>query len=437
MVSFSDVQVALALFAEGLVGAPVSFAAVEDERSCWPWVPAAAVGELPVPVGLETREQFRAIVLHQLLTSPPPEAATVSGPLFSQYYDMLEDIRAAAVTRARFPGAVAALDECQGRVRQTEGVPQSASVAGIVRWRSIGGASVSAQGPVATNVWQLTEPLLEPTAGPADSARIAAALVELSAAVELGLDIDEWPPGIEAPSEEAEGSDGIGHALDGGTPSEVEDRPGGVGGQLLSELADVPTAETSADESGESIPRGLQLTLSAPPTPAGRRTFVYDEWDYHEQRMRPAWCRVVEQRLEGDAVGFLGDVRRRHQTLRTRIRNSLLKLPPRERIRVHRSLDGDELDLDAAIEAIADRRSGAPADDRLRIRRDRGARNVATVFLLDLSASTSSPASPPEPEPVPETDPMDDPLSYGPIWGSPQRLNRYGASSTSLRTRLC
>ena len=60
-------------------------------------------------------------------------------------------------------------------------------------------------------------------------------------------------------------------------------------------------------------------------------------------------------------------------------------------MRVHHADDGDELDIDAVIEAVVDRRTGHMPDDRLHVRRERAARDVATAFLVDLSASTSSP----------------------------------------------
>ena len=63
---------------------------------------------------------------------------------------------------------------------------------------------------------------------------------------------------------------------------------------------------------------------------------------------------------------------------------------------MHHADEGDELDLDAVIEAVVDRRTGHTVDDRLHVRRDRAQRDVATAFLVDLSASTSSPIPDPE-----------------------------------------
>ena len=99
----------------------------------------------------------------------------------------------------------------------------------------------------------------------------------------------------------------------------------------------------------------------------------------------------MERRLDGDDRSFIADVRRRHAVLTGRLRRQLAFMRPEGWVRVHHADDGDELDLDAVIEAVVDRRTGHSVDDRLHVRRERAARDVATAFLVDLSASTSSP----------------------------------------------
>jgi nitric oxide reductase activation protein len=51
-------------------------------------------------------------------------------------------------------------------------------------------------------------------------------------------------------------------------------------------------------------------------------------------------------------------------------------------------VDGDELDMDAVTEAVVDRMAGAPMSDNVFIRRDKKQRDVACLFLLDMSDST-------------------------------------------------
>ncbi len=53
--------------------------------------------------------------------------------------------------------------------------------------------------------------------------------------------------------------------------------------------------------------------------------------------------------------------------------------------------DGDEIDVDRTIEARVARRMGEIPDGRVYKARKKEARDVATLFLLDMSASTDEP----------------------------------------------
>jgi nitric oxide reductase activation protein len=123
----------------------------------------------------------------------------------------------------------------------------------------------------------------------------------------------------------------------------------------------------------------------------GLRSFLYDEWDYIRQAYLPAWCRVFEHRLRGDNIGFIDEVRRRHSALASQVRRRFGFIKPQSWHRVRRTNDGDELELDGVIEAVIDRRRGQASDSHLYVRRDRALRDVAAVFLVDMSASTDFP----------------------------------------------
>ncbi len=53
--------------------------------------------------------------------------------------------------------------------------------------------------------------------------------------------------------------------------------------------------------------------------------------------------------------------------------------------------DGDEIDFDRTIESRVARRMGEIPDSRVYKARKKEARDVATLFLLDMSASTDEP----------------------------------------------
>ncbi len=63
-----------------------------------------------------------------------------------------------------------------------------------------------------------------------------------------------------------------------------------------------------------------------------------------------------------------------------------------EMYRIVRGLeDGEDFDLNAAIAARVDRRAGLAPSSRVYVARKREERDVATLFLVDMSASTDEP----------------------------------------------
>lgn len=122
--------------------------------------------------------------------------------------------------------------------------------------------------------------------------------------------------------------------------------------------------------------------------------FAYDEWDYHIDDYRSRWCKLYEVPIAGDSGEFftraLGDYAR----LIPEIRRQFQRVRP-EMYRVVRGLeDGEDFDLNAAIAARVDRRAGLAPSSRLYVARKREERDVSTLFLVDMSASTDEPFAP-------------------------------------------
>ena len=136
--------------------------------------------------------------------------------------------------------------------------------------------------------------------------------------------------------------------------------------------------------------------------PRGPGTFVYDEWDYQARAYKPRWCVVKEHTLdEGNADGF-NEALRRHSALLDDVKRQFEAILPEGFGKTTRLTDGEDLDLNAALEALADLRMQVPPDDKIYWRRYKVRRDVAVLFLLDMSASTAEPlrlgdSAPPEP----------------------------------------
>ena len=127
------------------------------------------------------------------------------------------------------------------------------------------------------------------------------------------------------------------------------------------------------------------------------RSFRYDEWDYLNRTYLRAWCRVFEQRLGTDGEEDIAPLKAVIRTYRNTVQRQLEQIRPTGLERIRRVQDGDELDLNAVIEARQDIRAGQSADERVYSRKERVQRDVSAIFLVDLSASTDDPIHPPEP----------------------------------------
>ncbi len=113
----------------------------------------------------------------------------------------------------------------------------------------------------------------------------------------------------------------------------------------------------------------------------------YDEWDFRRSDYKRGWCHLFEQDIpEGDEP-FVEMTLRRYggyvKTLRRKF--ELLK---RELKLLRRQKEGDDVDIDAIIEAFADTRAGLSPSQDLFVKLDRRARSIAALFLLDMSGST-------------------------------------------------
>ncbi len=133
------------------------------------------------------------------------------------------------------------------------------------------------------------------------------------------------------------------------------------------------------DEQGESL------------TPSVPGTYVYDEWDFYAARYRPRWCLVKETILEEGDAAFYNEALQHYSGLLSHIKRQFERIMPERFRKTYRLVDGEDIDLNAALEAWADLRLQVPPDDKIFWRRHRIQRDVAVAFLLDMSASTAEP----------------------------------------------
>ena len=145
--------------------------------------------------------------------------------------------------------------------------------------------------------------------------------------------------------------------------------------------------------------------------PREPRTYAYDEWDFRAGDYKPRWCIVKEKTVEEGDPAFYNDALRNYMTLSTHIKRQFELIMPENFRKIYRLIDGEDIDLNAALEAWCDLRMNVPPDDKIYWQRNRTRRDVAVVFLLDMSASTAE-AIDEGRQVVDDRDAPDDPVEY-------------------------
>jgi len=191
-------------------------------------------------------------------------------------------------------------------------------------------------------------------------------------------------------------------SLSAETLKELAGREIDLGGILrghLSHSSGLYVADLPAEIQAQRIPTAEQDVAGSRPLPAelagsleegNGDCFLYDEWDFQACRYLPGWCRVREKPLaEGDA-DFFEKTLARHSLLASQIRKQFEMLAP-ERIRkCSRLYDGEEIDLNAVIQSVVERKAGSTPSEKIYWKRRKIQRDVAVAFLLDMSSSTAN-----------------------------------------------
>jgi nitric oxide reductase NorD protein len=179
---------------------------------------------------------------------------------------------------------------------------------------------------------------------------------------------------------------------------------GGLAGRLLQKMLGVVRRLGEGGNPGADAPTHRKRSGA----PAGRVTAVfstadagtffdddsdgldglkYPEWDVHRHRYRPNWCTVqevdVRPKPDDTAMGLSEAYGLRRPLARLGVGLD----------RCHRQAQGDDIDIDPAVEARVAVMAGSAPDeavyiDSLRLRRD-----LAVLILLDISGSVGEPGA--------------------------------------------
>jgi nitric oxide reductase activation protein len=117
--------------------------------------------------------------------------------------------------------------------------------------------------------------------------------------------------------------------------------------------------------------------------------YHYQEWDYQIQLHRPDWATVYERRSPMGNPEDIHDILTEYRPVAHRIKQIIDMLTPQGVQRQRNMEDGDEIDLNAAVDAMISIRMGEQPNPRITMRNILKTRDLAVVLLMDLSESTN------------------------------------------------
>jgi len=113
----------------------------------------------------------------------------------------------------------------------------------------------------------------------------------------------------------------------------------------------------------------------------------YREWDYTRQRYREGFCKLSEFDVPDGDPAFVGETLDKYRGLLKSIKRTFEAVLGETRLQ-RRQADGDDIDIDAVVEAYSDVVSGREMSEYLYTKYRKLDRNIAVMFMVDMSGST-------------------------------------------------
>jgi len=155
---------------------------------------------------------------------------------------------------------------------------------------------------------------------------------------------------------------------------------GEVPRQYLDGVAGLPFASDLEADLGEE-------GLVADDDDLGQGVIRYREWDYVRQRFREDYCLMSESEVPPIADDFVAQTLEKYQGLLKSIKRTFAAMVGESKL-LRRQNQGDDIDIDALIEAQADFVNGQELSDCIYTRYRKRERSIAVMFMVDMSGST-------------------------------------------------
>ncbi len=322
-------------------------------------------------------------------------------PLFAQFgpdllrfqliFDILEDLRVDLAMEREMPGylqrILAAAERC--------GPPPGSTAAAY--WQEALALTRQAQ---SHNLPQDLAVLASPTAGILDAFRLAMAryaetslpplqLAERAAAFLPGHSPNAARPVYPRRQKGAEGAEmdaggNLGAAGHQEKPREAPQAAEGNDPDLEIPPEDI---QGTGGRVGVGIPLPAKVHGSGRGVQGPKGGWPYREWDYRQGKYKENWARVHERKLRERDEARAVEIAAQYQGTLQRLKKALQAQKPTRMAPLRRQKEGEEPDLDAAVQFVVERRAGQSPKANIYRQRRPLQRDTAVLLLADLSTS--------------------------------------------------
>ncbi|MBI3937777.1 MAG: nitric oxide reductase activation protein [Betaproteobacteria bacterium] len=115
--------------------------------------------------------------------------------------------------------------------------------------------------------------------------------------------------------------------------------------------------------------------------------YFYNEWDHGRRHYRKNWCVLRELDVHSGRPDFVDATLAKYAPQVAQLKRTFELLRGEDKL-LKRQKNGDDIDLDAVIEGYADMRCGMELPERLLVKRHKSERDLAVMFMVDMSGST-------------------------------------------------
>ncbi|MBD3649509.1 MAG: hypothetical protein HUJ31_19110, partial [Pseudomonadales bacterium] len=159
------------------------------------------------------------------------------------------------------------------------------------------------------------------------------------------------------------------------TKSEEKQKKGMILTDQKGRMAKADDIEFTDEEVGDDEELG-DIVEQVNEKPIEDKIWMYDEWDFQIDDYRRRWCTLFEIRESEENPDFVEETLAEYRDVALGVRRQLNMLKPEMLRKVKGVVDGEELDLERAVEAVVDRKSGFTPSDEIYVQKQRKDRDV-------------------------------------------------------------